>query len=316
LIGDCGARYLPSLFVVENSLSYTAQAGSNFQVDYIQVQNVAGGVMRWTTTLNYLNGSGWLRLSPTEGVNNGTIRVDALPGNLSAGTYKAVLTIDAGPIAGYRDVPITLVITAAPPPPVQIPVINAAINAAGFDTGSLAPGSLATVWGAKFTGKNITATFDNLPARILFTNDTQINLLVPAELGDRSSAQLIVTVDGNASTPQRVTLSPFSPGIFKNGILNQDNTVNGPDHRAQPGSVVQIFATGLSGNGLIVARIGDHVIDQPYYAGAAPGLPGVQQVNLILPNDLSGTTIPVIVCGIFGSSQISCSPEVQISLAQ
>ncbi len=316
LVGDCGARYLPSLFVAQNSLTFTAQASSNFQVDYVQVQNAAGGVMRWTSTVNYLNGSGWLRVSPPDGVNNATIRVDALPGNLSAGAYKAILSIDAGPIAGSRALPITLVITAAPPPPVPVPAVTAAINAAGFDTGALSPGSLATVWGAKFTGKIVSVTFDGIPGRILFANDTQINVLVPMELGIKTSAQLVVTVDGNASPAQKVQLAGFSPGIFKNGILNQDNSVNGPDQRAQPGSIVQIFVTGLSGNGAISARIGDRFIDSPYYAGPAPGLLGVQQVDLILPTDLTGPAVAVSLCGLTSQDQLFCSPAVQVLLTQ
>src|SRR5579864_6837136 len=106
VVRDCGANYLPKLFVVESSLQYTAQAGSNYQVGYIQVQNAGGGVMHWTTTLKYLTGSGWLRLSNADNPNdNSTLRVDALPGSLTPGTYHAVLTIDAGPLAGSQDVP-------------------------------------------------------------------------------------------------------------------------------------------------------------------------------------------------------------------
>src|ERR1700693_3774722 len=54
IVGDCGAKYLPTLFVVESSLQYNAPAGSNFQVNYIQVQNSAGGVMEWAGTVQYL----------------------------------------------------------------------------------------------------------------------------------------------------------------------------------------------------------------------------------------------------------------------
>ena len=314
IVGDCGAKYLPSLFVVEKSLQYTAPAGSNFQVDYIQVQNSSGGVMHWTTSVKYLSGSGWLRLSPTDGANNGTIRVDALPGNLTPGTYSAILTIDAGPLAGSRDVPISLVITAAPLPPVPTPTVAGIVNAATFAPGALAPGSIATLMGSKFSGASLSVTFDGLPAQILFSNDTQINLLVPAALQSKTSTQLVVQVNGVASAPQTVSLTPFAPGIFKGGVLNQDNMVNGSDHPAQAGTVIQIFATGLSGTGVITARIGDHVISQPYYAGPAPGLPGVQQVDLVLPDDLTGSTAAVSVCGGLTIDLVVCGPPVQVNL--
>ena len=316
IVGDCGARYLPSLFVVENSLQYTAQAGSNFQVDYIQVQNSAGGVMRWTATVKYASGSGWLRISPTDGANNSTIRVDALLGNLTPGTYKATLTIDAGPLAGSRDVPITLVITAAPLPPVQGPIVASVVNSATFAPGALAPGSIATLMGSRFSGASLAVSFDGLPGQILFSNDTQINVLVPMALQSKTSTQLVVQANGIPSAPQTVSLTPFAPGIFKGGILNQDNSVNSPNNPAQPGSVIQIFATGLSGTGVITARIGDQVINQPYYGGAAPGLPGVQQVDLILPSDLTDGTVAVSVCGGLTTELVVCSPPVQVNVGQ
>jgi uncharacterized protein (TIGR03437 family) len=242
--------------------------------------------------------------------------VDALPGNLTPGTYNAIVTINAGPLAGSRDVPITLVVTAAPPPPVPTPTVAGIVNAATFAPGSLAPGSIATLMGSKFSGASLAVTFDGLPAQILFSNDTQINVLVPAALQSKTSAQLVVQVNGIASASQTVTLTPFAPGIFKNGVLNQDNSVNGPNHPAPPGTVIQVFATGLSGTGVITARIGDHVISQPYYGGAAPGLPGVQQVDLIVPDDLTDGTAAVSVCGGLTIDLVVCSPAVQVNLAQ
>lgn len=317
VVGDCGL-YFPKLTVDQTAFQYTAQAGSSFQVAYLLIDNAGNGVMDWNATVQYTNGSGWLRVNPTSGVNGQRIRVDALPGSLSPGTYNATLTVDGGPVAGTRAIPVTLVITAAPPPPPVVPVpnITAAVNAATFAVGPLAPGSLATLSGTKLSGNNVTVTFDGLPAQILYDGSTQVNVLVPAALGSKTSAQLVVTVDGNASPPQSVSLAPFAPGIFQNGVLNQDNSVNSASRPAAPGSVIQIFATGLSGNGVITAKIGDRAIAQPYYAGPAPALSGVQQVNLIVPSDLTGATASVSVCGGATSDQVVCSPAVQIAVAQ
>ena len=85
-----------------------------------------------------------------------------------------------------------------------------------------------------------------------------------------------------------MNLASFAPGIFANGILNQDYSVNSSKQPAAPGSVIQMFATGLSGTGVITANIGSEVVAQPYYAGPAPGFAGLQQVDLILPSDLDG----------------------------
>jgi uncharacterized protein (TIGR03437 family) len=314
LVGDCGANYFPRLSVNSNPIQYNAVAGSSYQVAYVQVQNQGGGSLRWTASVKYANGSGWLTLYSDSGTNNGTVRVDAAPGNLAPGTYNATLTIDAGPIAGSRDIPVTLVITAATPK-VDPVVVSSVVNSATFAASPLAPGSIGTLLGTKLGGNKVTVTFDGMAGKVLYDSDTQINVIVPAELGARTSAQVIVSADGNSSSPQTIALAPFSPGIFQGGILNQDNSVNGTNQPAARGSVIQIFATGLSGNGVISAKIGDRIVSQPYYAGPAPGIAGVQQVDLMLPDDLTGTAANVSVCG-SATAETICSPAIRIAVAQ
>ncbi len=317
IIGDCNAAYYPALTVPQSSLTYTTQAGGVTTTNYVQVQNAAGGLLEWTASVTYLNGSGWLDVSPTLGENNGTIRIDAVPGTLAPGTYKATLTVNAGPLAGTHNVAISFVITAAA---VQPPSVESAVNAATFAAGPLAPGSIATLGGSQFSGQNLSVTFNGLPGQVLFSNDTQINVVVPAGLGGRlgadATAQVIVTVDGTASAPLNVNLAPFAPGIFANGILNQDYSVNSSKQPAAPGSVIQIFATGLSGTGVITAKIGSEVVAQPYYAGPAPGFAGLQQVDLILPSDLAGNSANVSVCGGPTAKQVVCSPPVAVEISQ
>lgn len=118
--------------------------------------------------------------------------------------------------------------------------------------------------------------------------------------------------------PQTVPLGAFGPGIFKNGILDQNGLVNGANAPAKAGSILQIFATGLSGVGSITARVNGAVIDSPVYAGPAPGIPGVQQVNVRLPAGLTGTTAAVEVCGGVSSQadQATCSPAAQVAISQ
>jgi len=315
ILGDCDANYFPQLSVLEPSLQYTGAAGSNTQTNYLIVQNTAGGVLNWTATVTYQNGSGWLNVSPTSGENDGGIRVDAIPGTLAAATYNATITVDGGPLAGTRAIPITLIITPATPAAVPMPTVTSAINAATFASGPLTPGSLATLMGSNFAGTGLTVTFDGTPAQILFSNATQINILVPAALASKTSSQLVVSVNGVASAAQKISLAAFAPGIFKNGILNQDYSLNSANQPAALGSVIQIFATGLSGSGVISANIGGEAIAQPYYAGPAPGLPGVQQIDLIVPSNLAGTTANVSVCGGATPAQVTCSPSVSVALA-
>jgi uncharacterized protein (TIGR03437 family) len=313
IVGDCSASYFPRLSVVEPSVSYTAPAGSGTQTQYIAIRNASGGVLQWTAALTYTNGSGWLDVSPLQGQNNSGIRIDAIPGTLTPGTYNAILTIDAGPLAGTINEPITLVITAAG---IQPPSAQTLVNAATFAAGPVAPGSIATLGGTLFSGKTVTVTFNGLPAQVLFANNTQINLIVPAGLGAATSAQVVVTIDGTASAPLTVTLAPFAPGIFANGVLNQDYSLNSSKQPASLGSIIQIYATGLSGTGVITAKIGTEAIAQPYYGGPAPGFPGVQQIDLILPSDLTGSSVNVSVCGGPSAAKVVCSAPVPVALSK
>jgi uncharacterized protein (TIGR03437 family) len=317
LLSDCGASYFPKLFVDTTPIQFTAQAGSSFQAGYTRVNNQGGGNMLWNATIRYTNGSGWLRVDPSSGINNATIRVDAIPGSLTPGVYNATVTVDAGPVAGSRVVPITLsVVAAAPTPTVVVPAVTTIVNGASFAPGIVAPGSLATIFGSKFTGASVSVTFDDMPAQILFAGDTQLNVMIPMELAARTSAKLVVTVDGHASAVQGISLAPFAPAIFKNGVLNEDSSLNAAGRGAQAGSEIQIFATGLAGRGVVFAKIGERVIDQPQYGGPAPGLIGVQQVNIILPSDLTGLTASVSVCGGVKVDEAVCSPAMQVMLAQ
>jgi uncharacterized protein (TIGR03437 family) len=313
ILGDCDASYFPVLSVPVKSLNVTAQAGGITQTNYLSIENSSGGLLQWTATVAYVSGSGWLDVSPTSGENSGQIRVDAIPGTLAPGTYQATITINAGPLAGTSNIAVTFVITAAT---VQPPSIQTAVNAATFAAGPLAPGSLATLGGTQFAGQTVSVTFNDLSTEVLFSNATQINLVVPASLGASTSAQVVVTVDGVASAPFTVTLAPFAPGIFSNGILNQNYSLNSATQPAEPGTVIQIFATGLSGTGVITANIGSEVVTQPYYGGAAPGFVGLQQVDLILPTNLTSNSVNVSVCGGPTVAKVVCSPSVAVAIAQ
>jgi len=306
IIGDCGASYFPQLTVNTGSLQYNLPAGSPGQAQYLVVNNSGGGVLNWTASVSYTSGSGWLIVQTPSGTNNGTLRLDAYPGTLAAGTYQATLTIDGG-AAGRRLVMVTLVVSqpAAPAGP-QITMVE---NAASFAAVPVVPGSLTTIMGSAFTGKIVSATFNGIAATIDFSNATQINLLVPAALASQTSAQLVVTVDGVSSAPMTVQLAPFEPGIFTGGVANQDATVNSVSNAAAGGSVIYFYATGLSGAGAITVRIGSTELTNLNYAGPAPGYPGVQQINVVIPSGLGAMTTELYACG-----NGVCSPPVPLTL--
>jgi uncharacterized protein (TIGR03437 family) len=169
--------------------------------------------------------------------------------------------------------------------------------------------------GSGFQGGNLMVTLDGAPAQVLSSSDNRIDLLVPGALAAKASAQLAVVVNGSSSAPQQIALAPFAPGIFADRILNQDNSVNGSAQPAAAGTIIKVFATGLSGNGAVTARIGDYAIDVPAYAGPADHRPGVQEVDLMVPLQMTDSTANVSVCGGLSSDQMVCSPAVQVAIS-
>jgi len=320
ILNDCQAGYFPKLSIEPMSVQLTAIAGGAMTSPpgYIPVQNASGGIMSWTALVSYTTGSGWLTLSNTSGENNGTVQVYALPKALTAGTYQAGIVIDAGPLAGSVTIPVTLTVqpaaptpTPTPTPPAPVVTVTSVVNAATFAVTPLVPGSLGTLLGANLSGKSVSVTFDGTAATLLYAGAGQINFQVPASLGSKTSTTLVVTVDGSSSAPQVVALAPVWPAIFANGVLNQDNTENAAATPATAGSVLQIFATGIPASATVSVQIAGQKNLIPQYAGAAPGLTGVQQVNAAIPAGLAAGATQLIVCATAGSQQ-ACSPPYPV----
>jgi uncharacterized protein (TIGR03437 family) len=319
VLGDCQAGYFPKLSIDPTSVQLAAIAGGAMTngPGYIPVQNSGGGIMNWTAVVSYATGSGWLILDYTAGQNDGSVRVwPTVPVSLAAGTYQARIIIDAGPLAGNATIPVTLTVQAAPvlpptptptpTPPAPVVTVTSVVNAATFAVTPLVPGSLSTLLGANLSGKNVSVTFDGSAAILLYVGVTQINLQVPVSLGSKTSASLVVTVDGSSSAPLTVALAPVWPAIFPHGVLNQDYTENKAGTPAKAGSVLQIFATGIPTSATVSVQIADRKNLIPLYAGAAPGLTGVQQVNVAIPADLGSGATQLIICATAGSQQ-ACS---------
>jgi len=305
---ECAALF-PKLRVKAPPFDYTAKSGDPEKGDWFLIINDGGGVLAYSMYVTYKTGSNWIRLQ-NDPWGNGWIWVK--PKDLAPGVYEAILHVDAGVYAGTVDLPVKLTVTPATPPG---PKIDLVAHSATYEPTPLAPGSIAMVKGSGLAGETVSASFDGLPSALFYVSEEQINLLVPAELGLRTSAQLVVTVDGVASDPVTVPLAEVSPGIFPGGILNQNGSLNSAENPAEVGSIVAIFATGLPEvEGAITAKIHDREITQPEYAGPAPTLTGVQQVNIRIPADLPPMTTEVVLCGRNSAGQNVCSPPAKITL--
>jgi uncharacterized protein (TIGR03437 family) len=311
IVGDCGASYFPKLSVFNAPVQLTAIAGGAMTSapGYIYVQNVGGGIMNWSATVHYVDGSGWLTLYEPSNQNGATITVGAQTLGLAAGTYHANVVIDAGPLAGNATIPVTLTVQALPhvTPPAPTVTVTSVVNAATFANTPLVAGSLATVTGTNLSGKAVSVTFDGLAATLLYTGASQINLQVPAGLGSKSTANMVVTVDGVSSAPATVQLAAAWPAIFAHGVLDQNNQENTSATPAADGTVLQVFATGIPTGATVTAQIGGLTGLVPLYAGPAPDVPGVQQVNVAVPGGVAPGATQLMLCASVGGQQY-CSP--------
>ena len=108
----------PAIGVSPTSLSFTAtQSGANPVAQTLSISNTGAGILSWTASDN----AAWLRRSLTSGTGNGTVTLSVTTGTLTAGTYSAMVTMNATG-ASSVSVPVTFTVTTVPvPPPVTPP---------------------------------------------------------------------------------------------------------------------------------------------------------------------------------------------------
>jgi uncharacterized protein (TIGR03437 family) len=269
--------------------------------------------------ITYASGSNWLRPDRLSGANSATLRIDFLPDRVPGpGRYEATVTIDAGPLAGVRSFSVVFIVEPAGPAPVQGPVIQSVSHAATMDEERIVPGSLATVKGLRFSGNDVQVRLDGTAARVLFKSADQINFEVPAALGGKSTAEMIVVADGVSSAAKTVQLQAILPGIFPGGVLNADGQANSIARPAAIGSVIRILATGIPAQIVANATVRVHDWDnlKPEQAAAIPELPGVTYFDVLIPVGMPPITSDVVVCAPDSASTRVCSQAVKISMTE
>ncbi len=203
-------------------------------------------------------------------------------------------------------------------------VVNAA-SSAPFTAG-VARGELITLYGtnlapdtmvnsaAPFSNQldNVQVLINNRPAAIYYVSPTQLSALVPYET-ELTLAQIQVMNNGNASNTVTVFMNTTQPGVFTvpaGGVgyaaaLHPDYSLVTSQSPAKPGETVAVFVTGLGDvspanpdgaagpanplsqtTNTIQADINGNTATVGY-AGLAPGLAGLYQVNITIPAGVS-----------------------------
>ncbi|MGA2039095.1 MAG: hypothetical protein ABSH42_07450 [Bryobacteraceae bacterium] len=197
------------------------------------------------------------------------------------------------------------------------------VNAASGDASAVAPGSIASIYGsglassigiagtyplpAMLGGASVTVNGEAAP--LFYAGPSQINFQVPFDISLSAAVAVFAgTLETGASS---VPVHSTAPGIFllaqgHAAALNQDYSVNSPDNATAPGSAIAVFATGLGAvsppvvpgaaastttlsyvNASVTATIGGQPA-QVLFAGLAPDYAGLYQVNLVIPQLVSG----------------------------
>jgi uncharacterized protein (TIGR03437 family) len=173
---------------------------------------------------------------------------------------------------------------------------------------------------------NVQVKVNGLAAPLISVSPTLVSFLVPYEVTTSLAGIQVVNNGTNGGTSNTVTLPVHltAPGLFtfqQNGIgsaaaLHADYSFVNSSSPAQPGETIQVFLTGLgavnplvadgtagpsnplsNATNSITAYINGEGPITPGYAGLAPTLGGLYQVNVTVPSDLTTGTYYLDIAG-------------------
>ena len=186
------------------------------------------------------------------------------------------------------------------------PVVTTVVNKASYSA-VVSPNCWVVIAGYNFASSSVTAptaslpttlggvsvTVGGLPASLLSVSPNEIDALIPSQAAIPQNAVVpLVVTSGGGSVTYSVRLTRNSPALFTspgNGLaLVFDSNFRQVD-TIGPQDTVVLYATGLgptdtSGRAVdnVEVYIGDRRA-QVLFAGLAPGLPGIYQLNVTAP---------------------------------
>lgn len=211
---------------------------------------------------------------------------------------------------------------------------NGTVNNLFVQAGApLAPGTIAAIYGSSLAGGvagapgqvPLPATFQGtsvviggLNAPFYYASDGQLNVQLPAELNPNQTYALVVTTNGQISTPQAVTIGSATPGVaaFADGRLiaqHLDFTLIDANHPAKAGETIVIYLDGMGAtspavptgtaapssplaqvtNAPTVMVDGDQAAI--FFAGLTPGAVGLYQIDFTVPGNAKSGNLTVTV---------------------
>ncbi|MFN0102492.1 MAG: CotH kinase family protein [Bryobacteraceae bacterium] len=273
------------------------------------------------------SGGVWLTPSVTGGALPGSFQIAVNGKDLAAGVYAGAITVF---LSGASEVSIPVTLTVGT---LLVPAVNAIVNAASYNSGAIAPGQLATIFGTNLGPPTISAdtagvqvTFDGAAARLLYVGANQLGVIVPTAISGKTQTSVQVTYGAQASAAITKAVAPTAPGLFTTNasgsgpgaIINQTGSINSAAAPAAKGSIVAIYLTGAgltNDNGALAAGATVTIGGQSAtvaFAGAAPGsVQGLYQVNAAIPSNAASGALPIVVTigGVASQSGVTISVQ-------
>ncbi|MEO8130411.1 MAG: hypothetical protein ABI822_25145 [Bryobacteraceae bacterium] len=176
---------------------------------------------------------------------------------------------------------------------------------------SLAPGMIVSLFGADMAPRdNASVLFNGAALPLLYKSNSQINAILPAAV--QGLAKLTLRNSLGEHTID-VMIEPAVPAVFAlsgNGVGSAAATdastgvVISPTAPARSGQSVALYATGLGATtrvgSLDVAAVNPTVTiggraARVLYAGRAPGFPGLDQINVEVPDGVASIRDSVVL---------------------
>ena len=165
------------------------------------------------------------------------------------------------------------------------------------------PGSILSLRGAFPAGialDTASVTIGGTAARLLSANPAELILLVPSTLAPGAAA-VTLAVGGRQIASGSLRIQPVAPGIS----MGEQGRAAVEVESVPAGGQIAIYLTGLGASTNVSARVGNKDA-RVVFAGQTSGYPGLNQVNLVVPEQLTPGDYPVllIVDGIVSNSAI------------
>jgi uncharacterized protein (TIGR03437 family) len=227
-------------------------------------------------------------------------------------------------------------------PPAAVTTLQqvSVVSAASLLGGAIAPGEIVTIYGSGIGPlQGVPGTmnasgllsnlaggseihFDGVAAPIFYAQAGQVNAQAPYTIAGQSSTHVEVFCQGQPVGEADVPVAPAAPAVFPT-VLNPDGSLNSASNAAMQGSILTFFATGegLTDGANVTGQPTSAPYPQPMmpvtiiiggvpatvlYAGDAPGLVGMLQVNTIVPaGTASGGVNAVLTVGATSAPAVS-----------